>query len=141
MQLIGMTLRRPHGRKEESREPTEHRDDHACTRNPAGVPRRQRTQRSEIDTPITTRGTNISTLLDLLDPQEEGSDGARKTTKPGTEWVAKPRNAVRHETVRVNIAYLRVVNELEHTHSPRPLGIDDKLLTRITCVERNGVSS
>ena len=76
-----------------------------------------------------------------LDPQEEGSDGARRTTKPGTEWVAKPRNAVRHETVRVNIGYLRVVNELEHTHSPRTLGIDDKLLTKFTCVERNGVSS
>ena len=32
------TFRRPQERKEESRKPTEHRDDHACTRNPAGVP-------------------------------------------------------------------------------------------------------
>ena len=38
MHLNKRILRRPQERKEESCKPTEHRDDHACTRNPAGVP-------------------------------------------------------------------------------------------------------
>ena len=81
-----------------SRKPTEHRDDHACTRNPAGVPaagggRGRSTAEMTIDTPITTRWTSKSTLLDQLDPQEEGCDGARRTTKSGTEGEAKPRSS------------------------------------------------
>ena len=146
MPLNKRTLRRPQERNEESRKPTEHRDDHACTRNPAGVPtarRRQRTQHSEItrDAPITTRGTRISTLRDPLDPQEEGCSDARRTTKPGTEGEAKLRSAVRQEIIRVEKGYLKVVDDLELTHSPRTLGIDDKLLSKTTCVERNAAPS
>ena len=105
--------------------------------------RRQRTQHSEItrDAPSTTRGTRISTLRDPLNPQEEGCSGARRTTKPGTEGEAEPHSAVRQEIIRVDKEHLRVVDDLEHAHSPRTLGIDDKLLTKTTCVERNGVPS
>ena len=105
--------------------------------------RRQRTQHSEItrDAPITTQGTRISTLRDPLDPQEEGCSDARRTTKPGTEGEAKLRSAVRQEIIRVEMGYLKVVDDLELTHSPRTLGIDDKLLSKTTCVERNAAPS
>ena len=79
--------------------------------------RRQRTQHSEItrDAPITTRGTRISTLRDQLDPQGKGCNGARRTTKPGTEGKPKPRSAVKQEIIRVVKEYLKVVDDLELT--------------------------
>ena len=78
-------------------------------------------QHSEItrDAPITTRGTRISSFRDLLDPQEEGCSGARRTTKPSTEGESKPRSAVRQKIIRVDKGYLKVVDDLEHIHSPR----------------------
>ena len=87
--------------------------------------RRQRTQHSGItrDAPITTRGTRKSHHRDLLNQQEEGCNSARRTRKPGTEGEPKRRIAVRPETVRVNIGYLRVVVELEPTTAPETLGL------------------
>ena len=83
----------------------------------------------------------MSTHRDPLNPQEEGCSGTRRTTKPGTEGEAKPRSAVKQEIIRVDKKYLNVDDDLELTHSPRTLGIDDKLLTTTTCVERNGFPS
>ena len=53
----------------------------------------------------------------------------------------KPRSAVRQEIIRVEKGYLKVVDNLELTDSPRTRGIDDKLLSKTTCAERNAAPS
>ena len=57
------------------------------------------------------------------------------------EGEAKPHSAVRQEIIRVEKGCLKAVDDLELIHSPRTLGIDDKLLSKTTCVERNAVPS
>ena len=61
--------------------PTEHRDDHACTINPAGVPAAEITR----DAPITTRGTRISNPSRPAGP-----------TRGRLQWLKKD-NETRHK--------------------------------------------
>ena len=143
MHLHKRNLRRPQGRESQPHETSRRSCLYQKPCRSSRGRRRQRTQHSEItrDTPITTRGTRITTLRDQLDPEEAGCNGARRTTKPGTEGEAKPRSAVKQEIIRVGNGYLKVVDDLELTHSPRILGIDDKLLSKTICVARNAVPS
>ena len=124
------TLRRPHERKEESREPTEQRDDHACTRNPAGVPaagggRGRSTARCPEMHPSRLEGPEYQPIATRWTHKRKAATAQEGQQNQAQKGSPKRRIAVKQETVRVNIGYLRVVDELEPTHSPRTLGIDE----------------
>ena len=108
----------PQGRMEECREPKGRRDDLACTRKPCR----------------SSHGKVAARHRQPIATAEPGQDGGRKgswkTTKPSTEEEPTHCGATKREIGRVDIGHLRVVDDTEHTRSPRTLGGDDGLLTK-----------